>query len=173
MADPLMQFMPPPGRPLLYVLIGIPGCGKTTWAKCILTSAARISTDEIREELHPGIAYVAERNPEVFERYYGYIDEMLDYNYDVVADATNLLAASRRQLLEIAIKRNAEVHYIIFTNIEQAAERNRKRGEGRAGDATVPEDDQGMLKFASQYEQMLQDIRSEIHASMTFISEIW
>lgn len=148
----------------LYILVGLPGSGKTTWARSFLESEVVdvISTDDIRDELHPGIQHDGARNAEVFDLFHHRLATYLAMGLDVVADATSMKRAHRNTLYSIADKYGAQVHLVIFTNIDQAVTRNTARVR------EVPEP--AMVGFAGQYERMLSDIKTEPHDSLTHIA---
>lgn len=96
----------------LKVMVGIPGCGKSTWANRETqfleeekATTAIISRDEIRK------SFVGEANPnnsnsyfgredEVFEEFIRQINEAMEIGIDYVfVDATHISRASRAKLL--------------------------------------------------------------------------
>lgn len=107
-------------RPRLFILVGIPGCGKSTWARTYFHRGSIVSSDAIREYKWPGEPYRRERNQEVFAEFYRRIGEMLKEGEEVVADATSLLQTARRKLLDLADYYNAEKHLVFFNNPAQA-----------------------------------------------------
>jgi predicted kinase len=150
--------------PNLLVPIGIPGCGKSSLATSLFPDAFVVSTDEIREELHPGVEFDASRNSEVFDLYHDRIASHLTAGVSVYADATNLQGFARERLIDIADSSvYAELHYIVFTNKDQAVRRNTER------DRVVPPE--AMLRMVEQYEKMLTDIVSEPYDSITYIEK--
>lgn len=150
--------------PRLYVPIGIPGSGKSTWTR--LLRAAVISTDDIRAEAPGGYVHSHEANLAVFNTFHERIGHYLSREVDVVADATNLQAKHRRSLLDIAVEQDADMHYIVFTNVAQAVLRNARRG----GVARVP--DEAMLRLVGQYETALKEILMEPYDSLTYIERV-
>lgn len=153
-----------PGVPKLIVPIGVPGSCKSTWTREMFPDAIWMSTDVIREELHPGQAYVEELNGEVFRLFHGQIRHNLAMRRDVVADATNLQAEARLKLFEAAADVGI-IHYFVFTNVAQAIIRNQQR------EAVVPPD--AMLKMIEKYEKMLREVSLELWvSSTTYISSI-
>ena len=83
--------------PMLIVLIGISGCGKSTWAA--KTGLPVISSDTIREELFGDESVQA--NPAlVFEIAHTRVIELLKQNEHVIFDATNVTSWSRAALLD-------------------------------------------------------------------------
>lgn len=94
----------------LVVLVGIPGSGKTTYARQLLTRCRAmrlVSPDIIRERLHPGYEQGRAEHRQmnhrrIFAIAYREAAEALDAGQDVVFDATSLTGTSRRRLLRLA-----------------------------------------------------------------------
>jgi predicted kinase len=82
----------------LYVMVGIPASGKSTWARRHLPGWVIVSTDEIREELFGSAE--TRRDPKlVFGTAHQRIIQALRSGRDVVYDATNTVPATRANLL--------------------------------------------------------------------------
>lgn len=105
----------------LYIMCGIPGSGKSTWAKdfkekidaagyhCVI-----VSRDEIRFKLleERGGKYF-DYEGEVFETYCQKIQEYLDRGYHVIADATQITPRSRSKLLDnLDINKNTLIYCV-------------------------------------------------------------
>lgn len=142
----------------LYVLAGIPGSGKSTWAKQFLPHANVVSSDALRIELL-GKVYDQSKNQIVFDEFHKRIEEGLrGYGaYDVVADATSLTRQSRERLIGIARKTNSRVLLVLFTNYGEAFLRNSKR---EADKGLVP-DDVMHTKMLPRLESTIMDYREE------------
>lgn len=153
--------------PRLYVPIGLPGSGKSTWSRRML-SGTFISTDEIRVELSPSGEYVHNKqiNEDVFVIFNARIGVCLGRGDQVIADATNLPRKRRHEVLDVGQRRDAEIHGIVFTNVAQAVARNAQR----EGLRRVP--DGAMLGFVELYERTLQDIKSEPFTTLTYIEHL-
>lgn len=149
-------------EPNLFIPVGIPGCGKSTWAETFLPDVVVISTDAIRERM--GDINDQSRNGEVFQRFHQGIRVHLAHDNDVVADATNLDARARRELVEIAKEQKAKVHLVYFSNCDQAVIRNAARLE-----RIVPHD--VMTRMLDKYEIFKLVLASESPAYDT-ITEI-
>lgn len=115
--------------PTLTVLIGLPGCGKSTYAKKKKEAGLTvISPDEIREEL-TGDMSDQSRNREVFSLAHKRTREALRLGGSVVFDATNLTRKARNDLLSyIPDRHNTYVEYVLFrVPLEECLKRNRQR----------------------------------------------
>jgi predicted kinase len=148
----------------LYILVGIPGCGKSTWAARFFKDYQIVSSDAIREEKWPEEDYVAERNQEVFDEFHARIESLLYKGIDTVADATSLQTSARQRLSDLAEKHGAETHLVFFDNEIQASKRNIKR----EGSAHVPQ--KAMAVKKKKFNQALPAIlQEEEYTSVTFI----
>ena len=83
----------------LYLMVGCPGSGKSTYAKRYLTNAVYISRDDIRFSLVKENEEYFSKEKEVFKVFVNKINNKLRDGYDVVADATHLNPSSRFKLL--------------------------------------------------------------------------
>jgi predicted kinase len=123
----------------LWILCGVPGSGKTYWAKHTKVpsceSPAYVSRDEIRFSLlKEGEDYFAHEK-EVTKLFWKNIQDGLDNNNitDVIADATHLNEKSRLNLLNhLKLPKECKVNVVQFDiPLEECLERNAQR-EGRA-----------------------------------------
>lgn len=134
----------------LVILCGIPGSGKTTWAKQQKRTKV-ISRDDIRfEMLKDDEEYFSHEN-DVFAEFIRQIKTALytdDPDYDnVVADATHLNYRSRTKLLNYIFNsfideqdlKDYPIHFVYFnTPINICLERNAKRsGRQRVPDYVI------------------------------------
>lgn len=159
--------------PRLIIPVGIPGCGKSTWAQGVMPDSLSIrSTDTIRETL--GDVNDQSKNGEVFRRFHAGIKMDLINGMNVYADATNLRDFARATLRKVADDANAdrlalnspadvEVHLLIFANPDQAVVRNLKR------DRVVPPE--AMERMLDQYENFMLDLPLE-RKHYTSVTEI-
>lgn len=153
--------------PNLIILAGVPGSGKSTWAKGLLAQGkyAIVSTDTIRRNRYGSLkaAHAADSNPEIFAEFERQIEDCLAHDIDVVADATYLTADSRRIARDIADRTSARTHLVLFTNVQQAVGQNAARDE----DTCVPED--VMQTMMTKYYDTLAEITQESYDSVTKI----
>lgn len=123
-------------KPALYILVGIPGSGKSTWAakqdKNNGGTLNVVSRDKSRFDLlKPNEDYFAHET-EAFKNYIVNICHSLVCEENVIADATHLNKPSRRKLtysIDRAIGADAySIVYVCFTTpFEICMERNNKR----------------------------------------------
>lgn len=122
----------------LILMCGIPGSGKSTYAKSFITDKdIYISRDEIRfSMLKPNEDYFSREN-DVFNAFVNEINIALTKaKRYVIADATHLNFSSRMKVMSKIKNRNTIVNCIVMdTFLETALERNKKR----SGRALVPE----------------------------------
>lgn len=87
-------------KPMLTVMVGLSGSGKSTIAKTELAdeNTVIVSSDAIREELC-GTVEDQSKNVEVFKLFHERIRRNLEKKKNVIADATNLTMKSRRAIL--------------------------------------------------------------------------
>lgn len=118
----------------LLILQGIPGAGKTTWAREFIknkgTEWVIVNRDSIRESL--GDYWVPKRESLVTSIENYTIEISLNKGYNVIVDATNL---NPSKLEDIGVYCNAEIEYKKFdVSLEEAIERdkNRERTVGAA-----------------------------------------
>jgi predicted kinase len=115
----------------LIITRGLPGSGKTTWAKA-QPNAVRVNRDELRRMLHGGHTGEgwAEKQVTIAQR--AQIDALLRAGVNVICDDTNLRAKTVRELAELALMAGAEVTLEDFTSVppEVCVERDATRPEG-------------------------------------------
>ena len=114
----------------LNIMIGIPGSGKSNYAKkCLINDNTEyLSSDDIRIELY-GFEDQT-HNTEVFERMKRETLIALQNDFDVVYDATNLSKKRRSDIIKSAKMCDAEVNaYLCCTPINIILERNITRQE--------------------------------------------
>ena len=87
-------------KPILYMMCGIPGSGKSTWAKEYLASALYVSRDEIRYSMVKEDEEYFSKETEVFNTFIEKIAVNLMSEKDVVADATHINFQSRLKTIK-------------------------------------------------------------------------
>lgn len=114
----------------LYLMVGCPGSGKSTYAKRYLTNAVYISRDDIRFSLVKENEEYFSKEKEVFKVFVNKINNKLRDGYDVVADATHLNPSSRFKLLaNLDLNKNKTEVIAIFIQVplDVCLKQNEKR----------------------------------------------
>lgn len=119
----------------LYVMIGLPGSGKTTYANSIEGENIKVfSSDAIRKELY-GDESIQGDNNLIFRMLESRIEEHLSSGYDAVHDATNLREQNRKKLIQRFRHTGCEFIAVnMLTDYNTCLERNAGR------DRKVPEE---------------------------------
>ena len=108
----------------LYVLVGIPASGKSTYAKS-LNNVAVFSSDEIRKELF-GDEKIQAKNWLVFKTLYNRVNNALKTS-DALIDATNTKLDDRQKLLTKITEPCVKVAVVFKTPVEVCISRDKQR----------------------------------------------
>ena len=111
--------------PTLYVMVGIPASGKSTWASHQKT-ATEVSSDAIREEFF-GSAKVQKSPKMVFAEFHQRIRLALAAGRGVIADATHVSLNSRLETLRNPPTGTTKVAVLADVPLEKALQNNLKR----------------------------------------------
>ena len=155
-----------------YMMIGVPGSGKSTYAKNLIKyinyidkkrNIVCISRDEIRFSLlKEGDAYFSKEN-QVYKIFIQKIKENLKAGNDVIIDATHMTWGSRHKMFKnLADIKNLEIIGIWMRIPFSKCYENNNRREGLA---KVPED---TLKNMIEHFE-----KPEIKEGFTRIDEVW
>lgn len=122
----------------LFIMMGAPGSGKTTWCKNnVPKNAVYISRDEIRFNIIKDEDSYFSKEKIVYDIFTNKINKALESGLDVYADQTSLNAGSRKKLINALNKKPDEIIGIYFTTpLDIVLQRNAQR----TGRALVPED---------------------------------
>lgn len=119
----------------LYVMVGLPGSGKTTYAHSIKGENIKVfSSDLIRKELY-GDESIQGDNDMIFRMLESRIEEHLTHGDDAVHDATNLREQNREKIIRRFRHTGCEFIAVnMLTDYNTCLERNAGR------DRKVPEE---------------------------------
>lgn len=114
----------------MIVLKGLPGCGKSTYAKTVLESdpkAIRLNKDTMREMLHFG-GYHGRNERYVVEAEYAMAEKFLAKEMTVVVDDTNLNPVHINYYKALADEHGAEFDLVEFdTSLDDCIIRDKQR----------------------------------------------
>ena len=109
--DHMPSIPDPMARAVLVVLSGLPGTGKSHFARhlCLELPFAIVETDFIRKTLFHKPTYSGKESATLFSTCHILIEKMLEERIPVILDATNLIAFRREKLSNIALKTGAKL----------------------------------------------------------------
>ena len=125
----------------LYVMVGIPGSGKSTWAKANLHDADYISRDVVRMSIVKDNEDLFSHEDEVYDRFIGILANGLGSGRNMVADATHLSHGARHKLVRALSKAGltADKYDITFVVMDTPLAECIRRDATREGRAHVTE----------------------------------
>ena len=107
----------------LYLMMGIPGAGKTTASKLIskITGASHIWADHERRTIHEQPTYTQQENDELYDHLNSRADELLQQGRSVVFDTAFNHYHDREKLRNIARGRNVDTLVIWIQTVTDLA----------------------------------------------------
>ena len=140
--EALKAILPPPPPPVpspyMVLLCGLPGAGKTHFARLLSgeVPVQVIESDAARKALAGIPAYNADENQRVFGACRRLMQELLEDGVAVLLDATNVTQQDRRYSYEAASAKGAEVVVVKITAPETIIRKRlarRERGKSKDG----------------------------------------
>jgi predicted kinase len=140
--------------PALIVMIGLPGSGKSHFARQLSQRypVAALDSDTLRATLFPAPEHSPLENRRLFPAMHLVIDRLLSRRVSVIVDATNLKEASRKPYYAIAKRRGARL-LLARTWAPPAMIKDRLRKR----ESAIDPDDRSTATVAV-YERMRQDV---------------
>lgn len=119
------------GRPVLYLLIGYPGAGKTTVAKIVheATGAAHLWSDIERHKMFVNPTHSKEESLKLYDELNRRTEKLLAAGRSVVFDTNFNFCDDRRKLREIAGLHGAET-VVIWISVPEEVARHRSIDSG-------------------------------------------
>lgn len=144
-----------PGQRLV-VLVGLPACGKSTWARQhVVDGVAVEALEPFADDAAPdlGVAIAEHRRA---------VTEHIDEGRTVVVDGCNIALRTRRYWLELAQLRGVAPCVVVFdTDWSVCAARNRARG--------VPVPEEAMVRYQHRWRPARDATRAEGWAERLWI----
>jgi len=145
-----------PTTPLLIMLYGYPGAGKSYVARQLSNhiQAAHVQGDRIRYELFEKPRYDKQENAIITQLMDYMTEEFLSSGISVIYDTNALRAAQRHSLREVARRAQAKPLVIwLQIDADSAFERTQKRDRRKADDRYAPILDQETFRSVSSHMQ--------------------
>ena len=127
-------------KPIFYMLIGLPGSGKSTWAEQYKNTPGRNivihSSDAIREEIS-GDVNDQSRNHMIFKILHSRVKNSLLKGIDVIYDATNINSNRRREFLKELKNIECSKQCIVFATPYEKCLINNLNRDRKVPDAVI------------------------------------
>src|SRR5665213_3598665 len=119
-------------QPILYMLLGYPGAGKTTTAKILeeLTSAHRLTSDEERLKMFPDPDFTQEEHAQLYQKLDDETEKLLANGQSVIYDA-NLNRYTHREEKYKICKRTNAVPILIWVDTDRGISETRATDKTR------------------------------------------
>jgi predicted kinase len=126
--------------PYLILTFGIPGSGKTTWAKAFVERSGytRICPDDIREEVTGKISDISQ-DGKVWELAYKRVNDALEDRKHVIFDATNVNQKTIAKAYKLFGDKSTILFKIFNCDIDTAKSRIKKDLENKVNRSNVPD----------------------------------
>ena len=138
-ASCLMSSLPalpiPSVHPVMIMLAGLPGTGKSYFARQIasLCPVVVLESDAMRKALFPQPTYLPHESARTFAALHHITEELLRQNVSVLIDATNLIDRNRKVFYNIADRCRAKL-IMVATTAPSHVVRTRLEQRGRSND---------------------------------------
>ena len=152
-------------KPLLIVMVGLPGTGKTYLARNIQESfpVTIIQSDQVRTLCFGQPKYTRSENKYVFELCHRVINNLLEEGVPVLFDATNMIEANRKVLYQISKLNKAKLFVLKIITQEKII-------EGRIRDRSLRQASYDFSKADWAVYRRMQKLDHTINISHTIIN---
>jgi len=150
---------------ILFVLIGIPGSGKSSWIKHHTKNFYIVCPDNIRKKYYSDISD-QNNNTAVWNIAKGQVISALECNHDVVLDATNVNTLYRREFLKDIIPYHKVKAVVFNISPEKACSRIAEDIKNGIDRSNVPE--QTVYRMYGEYLHTLKVLNQEGFESITY-----
>ncbi len=136
--DGLGELPEPEARPVLIVVSGLPGTGKSHFSRRLAEDLPSVvlESDALRKRLIRSPRYNASESNRLFDACHVLIEELLSRGLSVILDATNLIETHRERLYKIADRAGARLTLVWVKAPPELVE---ERLAVRAGDSSRPD----------------------------------
>ncbi|MFC1983340.1 AAA family ATPase, partial [Chloroflexota bacterium] len=130
LTESLGQLPEPMAEPILIVVSGLPGTGKSYFCKNLAQRLPFLilESDALRKVLFSLPAYTAQENSRLFQAIHRLIEGLLKRRISLILDATNLSERYRERLYNIADRLNTR---LILVRVEAPPDLVRERLQAR------------------------------------------
>lgn len=131
--DSLRELPEPVAEPVLIVVSGLPGTGKSYFSRRLAEHVALLvlESDVLRRALFSPPSYTSKESAQLFRAVHLLVEQLLKKGISLVLDATNLSERFRERLYSIADRLDVK---LVLVRVEAPLEVVRQRLEGRVAD---------------------------------------
>jgi predicted kinase len=152
LTESLGRFPEPMVKPVLIVVSGLPGTGKSYFCNKLVERLPFIvlESDALRKVLFPSPTYSSLESSRLFRACHHLIEQLLKRGLSLILDATNLSEGHREYLYSIADHLNVR---LVLVQVKAPPQVVRERLKGRRGSETKSDADWGVyqrMKFSFQ-----------------------